>query len=264
MNSEFAEASIEIKNLSFRYTAESPLIIDDITLKIYPGQIIGYIGQNGAGKTTTIKILLLTGFEGDVKILKMDISKEKVKYKYKVGYIPENGEMFENLTGREYLDFWGQIYLIEKNKLSSKIEAMSKVFNLFDNLDERISSYSKGMKQKILIICSLIHNPDILFFDEPLNGLDANAVQVFKELIIQLANAGKTIFYSSHIMDVVEKISDRIIILNKGKVIADGSFEELKKESETGSLENIFGKLTGFSEAKEIATEFINCVQESF
>ena len=133
---------------------------------------------------------------------------------------------------------------------------------LRDVIDSRISSYSKGMKQKLLIICSLIHNPDILFFDEPLSGLDANSVMVFKEVMNTLAKEGKTIFYSSHIMDVVEKVSDRILLLNDGQIVADGSFEELKNNQKEGSLEEIFNQLTGFNEHAEIAKEFVSLVEE--
>ena len=136
------------------------------------------------------------------------------------------------------------------------------LFGIEGVIDSRISSYSKGMKQKLLIICSLIHNPDILFFDEPLSGLDANSVMVFKEVMHALAKSGKTIFYSSHIMDVVEKVSDRILLLNEGQIVADGSFEELKNNQKEGSLEEIFNELTGFNEHAEIAKEFVSLVEE--
>jgi len=135
------------------------------------------------------------------------------------------------------------------------------LFGMEGVINSRISSYSKGMKQKLLIICSLIHNPDILFLDEPLSGLDANSVMVFKEVMRTLATRGKTIFYSSHIMDVVEKVSDRILLLNDGKVVADGSFEELNNNKKEGTLEEIFNQLTGFNEHAEIAKEFVSLVE---
>ena len=126
--------------------------------------------------------------------------------------------------------------------------------------DSRITSYSKGMKQKVLLISSLIHNPDILFLDEPLSGLDANSVMVFKEIMSHLARQGKTIFYSSHIMEVVEKISDRIILINNGSIVADGTFDQLKDQSKEGSLEDIFNQLTGFDKHKQLADEFVNII----
>jgi ABC-2 type transport system ATP-binding protein len=136
------------------------------------------------------------------------------------------------------------------------------LFEIQDVLYSRISSFSKGMKQKVLIIASLIHNPDILFLDEPLSGLDANSVMVFKEVLAGLAAQGKTIFYSSHIMDVVEKLSNRIVLINGGQIVADGTFEELKNKSKEGSLEDIFNQLTGFNRHKEIAENFIAALEE--
>jgi ABC-2 type transport system ATP-binding protein len=135
------------------------------------------------------------------------------------------------------------------------------LFGIGDVYHSRISSYSKGMKQKLLIISSLLHDPDILFFDEPMSGLDANSVMVFKEIMSLLAEQGRTIFYSSHIMDVVEKISSRIILINNGQIVADGTFEELKQKSREGSLEEIFNQLTGFNMHREIAEEFISVIK---
>ncbi len=135
------------------------------------------------------------------------------------------------------------------------------LFGIEDVYHSRISSYSKGMKQKLLIISSLLHDPDILFFDEPMSGLDANSVMVFKEIMSSLAAQGKTIFYSSHIMDVVEKISSRIILISNGQIVADGTFDELKQKSSEGSLEDIFNQLTGFNRHKEIADEFISVIK---
>jgi ABC-2 type transport system ATP-binding protein len=135
------------------------------------------------------------------------------------------------------------------------------LFGIGEVYNSRISSYSKGMKQKLLIISSLLHDPDILFFDEPMSGLDANSVMVFKEIMSSLAAQGKTIFYSSHIMDVVEKISSRIILISGGQIVADGTFDELKQKSREGSLEEIFNQLTGFNRHREIADEFISVVK---
>lgn len=142
-----------------------------------------------------------------------------------------------------------------------KAQKLMKIFGLEEVYNSRIASYSKGMRQKVLIISSLIHNPDLLFLDEPLSGLDANSVMVFKEILDILAAKGKTIFYSSHIMDVVEKISHRIILINDGKIVADGSFKELKEQNKEGTLEQIFNQLTGFDEHQALAEEFVSIVQ---
>ena len=137
-----------------------------------------------------------------------------------------------------------------------------EILGILDSYGKRISSYSKGMKQKLILISSLIHNPEVLFLDEPLSGLDANSVMIIKEILAYLAKEGKTIFYSSHIMEIVEKISDRIILINNGEIVADGNFEELKSSYKESSLENIFNEVTGFHEYKELAESFISVVKE--
>lgn len=258
---EDLESIISIKDLRMSYGGK--YVLDGIDLEIQRGKIIGYIGTNGAGKSTTIKIMLgiLDGYEGTVEILGQDISNGSIEYKKKIGYVPELADIYENLTAFEYISFLGGIYELEQKKLIDKAEKLMKLFGIHGAMYSRISSYSKGMKQKLLIICSLIHNPDILFFDEPLSGLDANSVMIFKEVMSNLAKEGKTIFYSSHIMDVVEKISDRIILINNGKIAADGTFEELKNSKKENSLEEIFNELTGFNEHGYIAKEFVDLVE---
>lgn len=239
-------------------------VLKGINLDIYQGQIIGYIGPNGAGKSTTVKILLgmVDGFSGVVEVFGEDIGKGNTAYKSRIGYVPETAEVFDNLTAQEYLTFIGEIYGMEFEIANNKAKKLMTLFGIEEVYNSRIVTYSKGMKQKILIIASLLHNPDILFWDEPLSGLDANSVMVFKEILIGLAAQGKTIFYSSHIMDVVEKISSRIILINDGQIVADGTFEELKGKCREGSLEDIFNQLTGFDNHKEIADEFIAALKE--
>ncbi|MCT4566504.1 MAG: ABC transporter ATP-binding protein [Maledivibacter sp.] len=255
---------ITIKDLKMSYDKDKEDILKGINLEVYSGQIIGYIGPNGAGKSTTVKILLgiLDGYRGEIEIFGKDISKDKIEYKRKIGYVPESAEIYDNLTAHEYLTFLGEVYGMGTEEVGAKAKKLLSLFGVGEeNYYSRISSYSKGMKQKLLIIASLIHNPDILFLDEPLSGLDANSVMIFKEILAQLAAQGKTIFYSSHIMEVVEKISDRILLLNNGQIVADGTFEELKKMSTEGSLEQIFNQLTGFNKHKDIADEFISTLK---
>ena len=255
-------ALITIRNLRMNYGIKE--VLKGIDLDIYKGQIIGYIGPNGAGKSTTVKIMLglVTGYTGEIKIFGQDISSGDIEYKRRIGYVPEIADIYDSLTASEYLTFIGELYGLEADAVYEKARKLMKLFGIEEAMDSRISTYSKGMKQKVLIISSLLHNPDILFLDEPLSGLDANSVMVFKEILASLAAQGKTIFYSSHIMDVVEKISSRIILLNNGQIAADGSFEELKKKSNEGSLEGIFNELTGFNEHKAIADEFVSVVEE--
>ncbi|MDF2672275.1 MAG: transporter [Clostridiales bacterium] len=256
------DCAISIRNLRMSYGEKN--VLKGIDLDVYKGQIIGYIGPNGAGKSTTVKIMLglVQGYTGEIKIFGQDISNGDIEYKRRIGYVPEIAEIYDNLTAREYLTFIGELYGLEDKEVDEKARKLMKNFGIEEVYDSRISSYSKGMKQKVLIISSLLHNPDILFLDEPLGGLDANSVMVVKEVLAYLAAQGKTIFYSSHIMDVVEKISSRIILLNDGQIVADGSFEELKDKCSEGSLEEIFNQLTGFNEHKLIAEEFVSIVQE--
>ncbi|WP_199738129.1 ABC transporter ATP-binding protein [Falsibacillus albus] len=239
------------------------LVLNGIDLTVNKGQIIGYIGPNGAGKSTTVKIMLglEEDYQGEIKIFGDNIAKGNVDYKRRIGYVPEIAELYDNLTAQEYLTFIGEMYGLDRAEADEKALRLMRVFGLDENYYSRISSFSKGMKQKVLIISSLLHNPDLLFLDEPIGGLDANSVMVFKEILAQLAAQGKTIFYSSHIMEVVEKISSRIILLNEGRVIADGSFEELKSKNKEGTLEEIFNQLTGFDEHKQLAEEFVAIVQ---
>ncbi|MBF8983847.1 ABC transporter ATP-binding protein [Lutibacter sp. B2] len=253
---------IHIQNLRKSY--EKKEVLKGIDLLVYPGQIIGYIGSNGAGKSTTVKILLgiINEYEGQIEIFGQDIRKDAITYKKRIGYVPENGEIYDNLTAAEYLAFLGQMYDMKDEAVERKSKHLMKLFGIESYYNTRINTYSKGMKQKLLIIASMIHNPDILFLDEPLSGLDANTVLVLKEIMAALAKQGKTIFYSSHIMEVVEKISDRILLLNEGQIVADGNFEELKEKNKEGTLEKIFNELTGFKEHRGIADEFVTLIEE--
>ena len=255
------EVILRLQGLSKNYGSKN--VLNGIDLTVYRGQIIGYIGPNGAGKSTTIKIILgLEGeYSGKVEIFGEEVSEDNFHYKRKIGYVPEIAELYDNLTAREYLTFIGELYGMDFQAADEKAEKLMKVFGLEAVYHSRIASFSKGMRQKVLIISSLIHNPDLLFLDEPLSGLDANSVMVLKEILAILAAEGKTIFYSSHIMDVVEKISNRIILINDGKIVADGSFNELKNQNAEGTLEQIFNQLTGFNQYKTIAEEFVAIVQ---
>ncbi len=234
---------IRINNLSKSYGRLK--VLREVDLDIEPGQILGYIGPNGAGKSTTVRILagLDSDFEGEVFVDGIDVKKDPLAVKKIIGYVPEVNEMYDTLTAMEFLKLIGGLHKIEDDVIQEKAERMLKFFDLEKNMNHRMNSYSKGMKQKVLLISGLLHDPKIIFLDEPLAGLDANSVILVKELLNRLAEDGKTIFYCSHMMDVVEKISDRIILLYNGKVFADGTFSELK-ELHGGTLEKIFSKLT--------------------
>lgn len=256
------DKAIFIKDLKMSF--EGKEVLKGINLEVDKGSIVGYIGPNGAGKSTTVKIILglIEGYSGVVEIFGEDISKTNNEYKKRIGYVPEIAETYESLTARAYLTFIGQLYGLEYDLADKKAYELMKVLGIEEAYELRIGSFSKGMKQKTVIISSLMHNPDIIFLDEPLSGLDANSVMILKEIITSLKEEGKTIFYSSHIMEVVEKISDRIVLLNDGNIVADGKFEDLKESVHQKSLEEIFNQLTGFSEHKELAQKFIDVIKE--
>lgn len=256
------EKVLSLNDLTMSYSGKT--VLNGINLDVYRGQIIGYIGPNGAGKSTTLKIILglVEGYSGTVEILGKNIASSNDTYKQKIGYVPENAEIYDTLTAAEYLTFIGELYGLERQKAEDRALRLLQQFDMEEVFHARISSFSKGMRQKVLIISSLLHNPDIIFLDEPLSGLDANSVMIIKDMLEALANQGKTIFYSSHIMDVVEKISNRIVLLVNGKIAADGSFDELKAQSQEGSLEGIFNQLTGFDVHKVTAENIVSIVTE--
>ena len=234
---------LAIQHLSKHYADKT--VLDDINLEIQRGEIIGYIGPNGAGKSTTVKILtgIIQDYEGVVYYDGIDIRNNLFDLKQKLGYVPELAELYEMLTPKEYLYFIGKLHHLEDAVIEERMQNMMGSFVMSQHLNERMDSFSKGMRQKVLLVSGLLHNPEIIFLDEPLSGLDANAVMLVKELLQVLKQQGKTIFYCSHMMDVVEKVSDRIVLINQGKVMANGTLEQLR-EQEHESLEAIFARLT--------------------
>lgn len=253
------EPVISIKNLEKSYGTKQ--VLHHINLDIYPGQVLGYIGPNGAGKSTTVKILcgLIGDFSGDVSIKGTDIKKDPVKAKSLIGYVPELAELYDVLTAVEFLSFMGNLYEMDESICQSRIVKILTAFGLEANMHQRMESFSKGMRQKVLIASGILHNPDIIILDEPLSGLDANSVIIIKDLIARLAKEGKTIFYCSHMMDIVEKVSDRIILINNGTIVADGSIAELREQNGNDSLEQIFSRLTN-TNVHEASSDLINAL----
>ena len=235
---------ISIKNLWKSYGDKS--VLKGIVLDIYPGQVIGYIGPNGAGKSTTVKILcgLISDYQGQVFVKGMELKENALAVKSNIGYIPELAELYDVLTPLEFLTLVAELYSLDATVAQERMGKMLAAFGLQGNMNDRMDTFSKGMKQKVLITSGLLHNPDIIILDEPLSGLDANSVIIIKELISKLAKEGKTIFYCSHMMDVVEKVSDRIVLIDGGTVIANGTFDELQQQQGNESLEKIFAHLT--------------------
>ena len=248
---------LKLEHVSKRFGSKE--VLKDIHFSVNSGEIIGYIGSNGAGKSTTIKIILglIDDYDGDIYVFGENI-RGNTNYKRKIGYVPEISDMYDNLTAYEYIVFIGMLYGIGSHKAVSKAKEMMSVFGIEEAIDGRIHTFSKGMRQKLSLITGMLHNPDILFLDEPLGGIDANSILVFKEIMQSLKNEGKTIFYSSHILEVVEKLSDRILLLNEGNIVLDGAMEEVRVRQSDSSLESIFNDVIGFHDHDKLANKFID------
>ena len=247
---------IKLNNLSKEFDAVKA--VDNVSFSVGAGVICGYLGPNGAGKTTTVKMLtgMLEPDSGSAGVAGYSIDKEALEVKRKIGYVPESGALYQSLTPFEYLQFVGRLHDMEEQLIEERINTFLEFFGILDNMHKRMSAFSKGMRQKVVIASALIHNPEIIFMDEPLNGLDANAAVMIKKLLKNLAKEGKTIFYCSHILEVVENLCDRVIIINRGKIVADGSVDELKEMTKRTSLEAVFSELTNEEDLGEIADAF--------
>lgn len=237
---------IEIKNVSKSYK-KNINVIDDISLKVHDGEIFGFLGPNGAGKTTTIKMMTgILGIDnGDIYIDGKSITKDSIEAKKRFGFVPDNPDMFLKLKGIEYLNFMADIYEISEKDRLSKINELSKLFEMENALNNKIQSYSHGMRQKIVIIGTLLHEPQNLILDEPMTGLDPKASYDLKKIMKYYTQKNKTVFFSTHILEVAEKLCDRLAIINKGKIIFIGTYDDMKNElKNNASLEDLFMEIT--------------------
>lgn len=219
--------------------------VDNLTLEVRSGEIFGFLGPNGAGKSTTIKMLtgILNADSGSILIDGVNIAEKPVMAKSLIGYVPDNHETYDTLMGYEYLHFLGVVYSVPKDVLQDRIKYYSEMFKMTDALSDNISSYSHGMKQKIMVIGAMIHQPKVWILDEPLTGLDPQSAHDLKKLMREHADNGNTVFFSSHIIDVVEKVCDRIAIINHGKLLAVDTLDAIRANSDV-SLEEIFLTMT--------------------
>jgi ABC-2 type transport system ATP-binding protein len=237
--------------------------VDHLSFEVHPGEILGFLGTNGAGKSTTVKMLtgMLRPSSGRGEVAGYDIEEQQSEMKRCIGYIPESGAMYETLTPAEYLEFVASLYHIDPAIAAGRFDDLLGIFDIMQFRDQRIAELSKGTRQKILIASALVHKPDILFLDEPLNGLDANAALVVKELLRKLAAQGKTIFFCSHILEVVERICTRIIIIDKGQQIIGGTNREIMDATDSSSLEEAFSKLTGVRTAADLSDDVLSALE---
>lgn len=237
---------LKINGLTKIYGRSDVKAVDDLSLEVESGEIFGFIGPNGAGKSTTIKCVTgITGFNaGTIEVNGFDVRKNPIEAKRSIGYVSDSHVVYDKLTGAEYVDFMASIYgVADKESYKSRLENYIDVFGLKDAFNEPIKSYSHGMQQKINVIGAIIHNPPLLILDEPLTGLDPQSAYELKEMMKEHCKNGGTVFFSSHVLDVVEKICDRVGIISEGKLIAVGTVDELRENGDA-SLESYFLSVT--------------------
>lgn len=237
---------IKLENISKSYV-KGKKSVDSLNLEIKDGEIFGFLGPNGAGKTTTIKMItgILNSDEGRILVDDKDIQKDSISAKKTIGFVPDTPDIFLKLKGIEYLNFMGDIYEVPKELRKQRIEELAKKFEIYDNLNEEMQGYSHGMRQKIILCGALLNNPKNWILDEPMTGLDPKASYDLKEMMRKHAKEGNCVFFSTHVLEVAEKLCDRVGIINKGKLIFVGTFEEMKsKLKDNGTLEELFLEIT--------------------
>ena len=237
---------IKLENISKSYV-KGKKSVDSLNLEIKDGEIFGFLGPNGAGKTTTIKMItgILNADEGRILVDDKDIKKESISAKKTIGFVPDTPDIFLKLKGIEYLNFMGDIYEVQKEIRKQRIEDLTKKFEIYDNLNEEMQGYSHGMRQKIILCGALLNNPKNWILDEPMTGLDPKASYDLKEMMRKHAKEGNCVFFSTHVLEVAEKLCDRVGIINKVKLIFVGTFEEMKtKLKDNGTLEELFLEIT--------------------
>jgi len=237
---------IQFDHVSKKYGKSAVLAVDDLNLTIEKGKLFGMIGPNGAGKSTSIKLMtgIIAPTEGRVLVGGHDMARDPIAAKREIGFVPDSHELYDRLTGLEYLNFMADVYQVSAADRKAHIEKYLNLFELEDAAGEQIRSYSRGMKQKLTIIGALIHNPSVWVLDEPMVGLDPKSSHVLKEEMRRHCDAGNTVFFSTHVLEVAERLCDEIAIIDKGKVLARGTMEELRSGESSSSLEELFLQLT--------------------
>jgi ABC-2 type transport system ATP-binding protein len=231
---------LSVEHLSVKYSGRP--VLRDVSFSVAPGEIVAYLGANGSGKTTTVRVLtgLLTPGNGRVRVDGRAIEDDLVGYRRRLGYVPETADVYPFLSGREYLQLVGRLRALRDEVLDERVDELLETLGLGEHRYQALSSYSKGMRQKVLLCAALLHDPEILILDEPLTGLDVTAVMVTKALLRELAARGRTILYSTHLLEVAETLCRRVLILHDGRIVADDSVENLRRLSQQPSLEAVF------------------------
>ena len=239
--------------------------VRDVSFRVEPGEVVGYLGANGSGKSTTARIVtgLLEPSRGAVYFRDRDIGADLVDYRRHLGYVPEEPSLYGYLSGREYLELIAQLRALPTAAIATKIPALLRLFGIADAAELDIGGYSKGMKQKVLLIAALLHDPDVLVLDEPESGLDVTAVLVLRHLVTALAREGKAILYSSHVLDSVERVCSRVLVLHEGACVASGTPQELRTLLSQDSLERVFAQLVLRQDPERTALDIAEVVRGS-
>jgi ABC-2 type transport system ATP-binding protein len=253
---------IEVNNLVKSYGAHE--VLRGVSFTIRPGEAAAYLGPNGAGKSTTVKIIvgLLRQNAGQVRVCGHDIDQEPVQAKLRLGYVPDSAALFNSLTPNEYLSLIAELYHMEPPHARERMGLMCNAFETHDILDRPIETLSRGQRQKVLIMAALLHDPDVILLDEPLNGLDVNTALTFRRVLERLIARGKTILFCSHIFEVIERICSRVIVINQGRIVADQPTSDLLKRTKQGTLEAIFRELTRKDAVDEGARAFLDALDK--
>jgi ABC-2 type transport system ATP-binding protein len=251
---------LEARSLTKSYSSVPAL--ENVSFTTGPGEVLGYLGPNGSGKSTTVKIItgLLEPSSGHVLFNGRNIQDDLAGYKRLVGYVPEEANLYPFLSGFEYLQLVGRLRGLPETLIARRAGAMLEMFSMKPHRHTAISAYSKGMRERILLIAALLHNPELLIFDEPLSGLDVGSAMIFRKLVVGLSRERKTIFYCSHVLEIVEKVCSHVIVLQKGKQLAYGTVDDLKRFQEMPSLEAAFSRLVQEEDAEASAEAIIDAV----
>jgi ABC-2 type transport system ATP-binding protein len=237
----------------------SKTAVVDLNLHVEPGEILGFLGPNGAGKSTTVKILtgLIQPGSGRAIVAGFDVVQQPLEVKKRIGYVPETPALYDSLTATEYLELVACLHHLEPRSSATRRHELLDLFGLTSVADQRLREFSKGMRQKVVLAAALIHRPEVLILDEPLDGLDANTAMVVKELLKKMASQGRTIMFSSHILEVVERICTRIFIVNHGRQVTSGTSAEIRAASDASTLEEAFSRLTGVRDVGQVTADFL-------
>jgi ABC-2 type transport system ATP-binding protein len=251
---------LQVRDLAKRFSGVTA--VDGVSFSIAPGEILGYLGPNGAGKSTTVKMLtgLLEPSHGEILFQGFNVVQDMKAYQRRIGYVAEEAHLYPHLTGREYLQLAGRLRGIHRNVLEPKMDELLRLFGLWEDRHASLAAYSKGMRQKILLSAALLHDPELLILDEPFSGLDVNAALVLRALLNALAARQKMVLYSSHVLEVVEKVATAVLILRKGRVVAHDSVANLRALMSQPSLEAVFAQLTQPDDTEALARRILQVV----